>query len=268
MAKRARRKTTGLRSHSREGQSYPVASVYDVDLTPVKDRQGPLSKMVAGMMLLLSIWFLYAMFGDSRFRVKQMTIQGTRCVSEEEARGALINMSGSIFRVNTEKSEEMLLDSFGCLERVQVTCKLPDRVEVTLQPHDDLLIWETDDSTWWVDHQGRILGEAGFFADEVVIEDTVGISTTIGNTITEVPWQLALDMAQAMPSAQRFLYVPDRGLVIHVTSKGWPVYLGRQGDAREKARLLRALSSHLISQGTDAKLIDLRCERQATFVKR
>jgi len=265
MVRKTRQSTRGLRSHSREGQSYPAVSSYDIDLKVTRNRQGALSKVGAGILLLLSIWFLFTMFGDQRFRVSQVTVQGTRCVSEAEALGALTEVNGSIFRVNPSHAEEILTNTFGCLERAQVTCKLPDQIQVVMQPQDDLLIWESGGNAWWVNHYGRVVCQAKHYENEVVIEDMAGITTTLGVVITEVPWDLALDMAEAMPNAQSYLYMADRGLVIRVTDKGWPVYLGRQGNAWAKAEILRALTRQLVSEGADIKHIDLRCERQATF---
>ena len=262
---RVRRTKQSLRSLSRQGQSYPVMALYDADLVAERRGSSSWSKVMAAGLMLLNVWFLYAMFANQRFQVKEIHISETRCVSEEQVRRLLPAVEGSILRVKTDEIEKKLESSLGCIEQAQVTCRLPDQIDVALKSYAELLVWQTGDAAWWVDMSGRVLGRAELIEDEIVIEDTTGISTTMGCTITDVPWQLAYAMTTAMPSAHRYLYMADRGLVIRITNKGWPVYLGRDGQAQAKAAVLQGLAARLIDQGAEVEHIDLRNERQPTY---
>jgi len=275
---RAWRMPRGRRSRSRLGEYAAQARGLGAAAPALVTReQGPAlgSRLGALALLVGSLWLLLALLSDSRFRVHQVQVEGAglveqadveRALSDLSVRRAILSPSGgiSIFGVRAHELEARLLQEYGCLDEAVVQCRLPNRVHVSLREREDLLVWHSGDRYWWVDRDGAVLGRASHPGDLVAVHDVTGWKPSPAGYVEGVPWRLARELVAASPDIRVLEYRPDQGLVVYVTERGWPVYLGHQGDGALKLALLRSLVAQLLDAGMDVDYIDLRNDRVPT----
>ena len=259
---------TGLRSRSRLGPSAEATPGDSLELSPAKGRRLIWIRIPALFLFLGSVWVLYNLFTDVRFRVSEVSISGTKLLQGAEI-GRLVNVAQtSIFRVSSKRLEARLLQEFGCIKHVAVTCRLPNRVFVTIEEHEANAVWESGGRYWWIGADGEVLGATEGPGDLLVIHDLQALAPEPQGRITGVPWAYALELRQALPSIRMYDYASDKGLMVYVTAAQWPVYLGYQGNAGEKIAIMKALVEQLAVKGMDVEYIDLRNEQRPTYKKR
>lgn len=222
-------------------------------------------RLPALLLVLGSLYILHALFGNERYTVRHVTIDGTRLLPQEDVLAAMGVEQASVFWVNPKSLETHLLDTFPLLEEVSIRSVLPDRVEVRLTERSNVLLWESGGQTWWVDYQGTVLGVAESPVGLVVIHDVAGTATDASGRIAGVPWQLAWDLVRAMPTLSVMDYTREHGLVVYATIDHWPVYLGHEGDAARKAAIMVSLVQQLDGSRQRVAYIDLRNEHRPVY---
>ncbi|MHB0856692.1 MAG: cell division protein FtsQ/DivIB [Anaerolineae bacterium] len=257
----------GRRSSSRLGLQ-SAASVDGTGAMPLRHPRVSASKLLAGLLVAGSIWFLVTLFVDERFRVQAVDVSGASLVRTSDVLELVDVVNASVFSVQGLKYERLLLSAFGCIERVEIECRLPNRVTIALTEHEAAAVWESTGGRWWVAPDGRVLGAAHHTEDLVIVRDGKRYAQVPGDYIVGVPWRLARDLHVALPEIKAFEFAPERGLILYVTPKEWPVYLGSEGDAPTKVALMRALVDKLVASNTDVAYIDLTNERRPTYEKR
>jgi cell division septal protein FtsQ len=225
-------------------------------------------KATAALVFVGSIWLLYVLFNSPRFVVAQARIEGARLIPVSEAQYTARLAGASIFRVNPSQVEGRLTAAYECLDGAALSVRLPNQVTITLQEHDPVLVWQTLDRTWWVDLTGRTLGPALTTDNLVTVRDPQTTLVQPGDYATNVPWQLAYDLATALPTARLFDHDREHGLMLHVTEQQWPVYLGRRGDAHLKVAVMQNLVAKLVAERAAVAFIDLRDERWPVYKTR
>lgn len=256
----------GLRSVTRRRAPRSAVRLPREERTaPAPPRALMLGRVLAGMLAGVCVWFLVALLGEPRFRVDAVTVSGLRQLSEEDVVAVVAAEGRSIFAVQASLIEERLLEEYGCLRQAVVTAALPNRVHVAVVEEDVAIIWKSGERMWWVGEDGRVLGETDDPRGLVVVNDLVGVAPEPATHIVGIPVRLARDLRDALPSNPAYDYVPDLGLVVYVTAEAWPVYLGHDGDAADKAAILRALVERLLSENVRVEYIDLRNERRPMY---
>lgn len=259
---------TRQRSRSRLGSPAEVLSIEGIELPSVRSMRLIWVRLPALLLFLGSLWVLYNLFSSARFRISEVSISGTNLLQSAELERSLDVAHKSIFRVDSKGLEMRLLREFGCIKRVEVTPRLPNRLFVTIEEHEVKAVWESDGQYWWIGSEGRVLGRASGPGNLLVIHDLERFAPDPGARILGVPWAYALEMRQALPEIKAYDYALDKGLIIYVTTAQWPVYLGYRGDVGEKVAILRALVESLVTKGIDVEYIDLRNERRPIYKKR
>ena len=236
-------------------------------LAPVVQSCSVWAKLPALIVLCGSLWVLYGFFGDPRFRVSELVIEGANLVEEADARRVMNVVNTNLFRVNARELTARLESEFGVLERASIRCRLPNRLFLSLEEREAVLVWESGGIHWWMGLDGKVLGATEDAGDLVIIHDIKGFARQPDGHIAGVPWGLALEMREAVPAIQAFDYTSEEGLILYVTDRGWPVYLGHKGDAQVKAAIMWALADKLVTQGFDVAHIDLRNDRRPIYKK-
>jgi cell division septal protein FtsQ len=264
----ARRRTTRQRSTSRLGKDAPQRAPGPLDNTLAALRRVNWSKVAAFLLFLASVWFLYSLFMNPRFRVRHIEIEGATLVQDEMIEQVTGVTHQSIFRVNPTLVRQQLEDTFGCIAGVSVLCRLPNHVLVQVEEHDDLLIWSSGGHYWWVDEQGRVLGETPSTGELPVVEDYDGVALAPEDYVIGVPWGYALQLASVASDYRHYGYTRETGLIIRLPDNGWPVYMGYDGDAQTKIGIMTAVAAELRQMGGDVEYIDLRGARRPTYKRR
>lgn len=259
---------TRRRSRSRLGSSVEALPVEGLEPSPARGARLIWIRLPALLLLFGSVWVLYNLFSDARFRVSKVSISGTNLLQSAEIERLLDVAHKSIFHIDSKGLETRLLREFGCIKRVEVTCRLPNRLSIAIEEHEVKLVWESGGQYWWIGADGRVLGRANGPGDLLVIHDLEGLAPDSRGQIVGVPWAYALELQQALPEIKAYDYTRDKGLIIYVTTAQWPVYLGHQGDAREKVAIIKALIEQLVAKRVDVEYIDLRNERRPIYKRR
>ena len=228
-----------------------------------------MAKVPSGMLLLGGVALLLSLFRGERFSIASAEVHGAKLISQSEIL-ASVEMGQSIFRLRTDDIEARLMQEFGCIQRVFVRCRLPNRLRIDLTESHRLFVWESDGGMWWVDDSGRVLGQTRNVGELVVVHDLRTWAPdpyqgTDAGYLVGVPWDLARAMTKVWPDVREIDYTREHGLIIYVTANGWPVYLGHGGSAAAKSALLQSLVDQLTDHGARVEYIDLRSERVPNF---
>jgi len=226
------------------------------------------AKVPALFILAASVWLLAVMHGAPRFGVSEVVVEGAYLIDANYIRVAAGVQGTNIFRVRPYDVDRRLRDAFGCIDEVDVTCKLPGSVSIKVRERAAVMIWQSGGRYWWIGSDGNILGTTEVVGNLPIIHDVAGSMVEPTDYLVGIPWRLAQEMVNALPSATSYDYVNGLGLVIYVTDAKWPVYLGYEGSAESKVAILQALVSHLAEQAVDVEYIDLRNEHSPMYKKR
>lgn len=257
MTRRLTRRTP--RSQQRPAQQGPALSEWTVRDAHTSGR----GKSWVGSLLLLglALFLLTRFLTDPRFRVSQVSVEGTGLVTPDEVASHAQAMGEPIFLLNTRQMEARILDALGCLGRAQVRTRLPGRVEILVTEKETLLLWENQGAYWWVAPDGQVLGAANSRGQLPAVHDRRTLEAAPGAYIVGVPWAFAAEMSRALPDVRDLDFTLEDGLILY-TAEGWPVYLGMGGDAQQKAFLLQELSKTLTARGGRVVFIDLKNEQR------
>jgi len=219
-----------------------------------------------GILLAIGALVLFIMFmTDSRFRVEEVSIEGTKNLDVSQLDAALALEGHSVFAVNSAKSERILQEIFPTLDQVVVECRLPHQVVVTVQESDVVMVWESGGRYWWVGGSGKVYGETEGSDGLVVVHDLENIASEPTSYLPLVPVDLVQSLSTCMPEQQSYDYAPDSGLLIYASADSVPVMLGDDGDACRKIAVLQSLLSYLGSDTADVEYIDLRNEDRPLY---
>jgi cell division septal protein FtsQ len=235
-----------------------------MEVTPGRPLGLTWTRLAALVLFVGSVGVLYSLFSNPRFQVTDVTVQGNHLVSSDDIRRTA-DVEGSIFRVRPDAVSERIRGAFGCIDRVNVTSRLPNHVTITVREREGTLVWESAGRYWWVGPEGSVLGTLDDPGDLVVVRDATDSDTDPEGQVVGPPWRLVGELSRAMPTVRAYDYTREHGLVVYATEEMWPVYLGHEGDAYAKVALMRALVGQLTQQGVRVQYIDVRNERRAAY---
>jgi cell division protein FtsQ len=217
--------------------------------------RGP--KLIGVLLLALLGWGLYALFSTPFFFVYGAEIDGNVAVSAREIYVASDLDSQSIFWVRSAKVVERIT-ALPNIKAASVSLALPADVFIEVVERQPELLWQTDDTVWWVDQEGTVVPPRG--------EDTTDMLKIIDDDrqLLEAGQQLeptiieGAQMLRALaPDVSVIRYSRSKGLTV-ATSEGWPVYLGDGRRMRAKLVVLTALLADLKERNITPAYIDLR----------
>jgi len=222
-----------------------------------------LIKLPGAAVLLICLWVLYALLTHPRFMVRYVRIEGLQLLDEGRVRSVMALGSQSVFRVRTKQLERELIETFGCIEQAAVACRLPNQVQVTVQEYQAVVVWESGGNRWWLDAQGRVLGGSTDPGALITIHDLRGTNDAPAGFVVGPSPVYARDLAEALPGVRDVDYTREHGLVVYAPERGWPVFLGRDGDAHRKVAILVGIIAEYGERGDRAgsiEYVDLRNE--------
>ena len=88
-------------------------------------------------------------------------MQGVDLIDAGEIRTAAAVDGMSIFRVRTDDVDRRLRDTFGCIDHVDITCRLPGVVSISVREREAAVIWQSGNRNWWIGSDGSVLGSHG-----------------------------------------------------------------------------------------------------------
>ncbi len=219
------------------------------------------------LVALLVLVFVGILLFGSQFKVRQVEVVGADLIDAQALRESAAVSGRSILTINPGKVEDKLSQEYIILQEVTVGREMPDKVIIRIKEQQARWAWESAGRYWWLRTNGTVIGEMPDAGKLPVIHDVAGVFSEPSKYIAGVPWKLAEAMLQALPVIPAFDYTVNEGLIVYVTDKQWPVYLGTQGDAGLKAVILRELVEELTERQAQVAYIDLRNEARPMYKK-
>lgn len=216
-------------------------------------------RWLSGLVLLLSLAGLYALFTLPAFQVQQVRLQGLQRMDEAALRGVL-PLGEPAATVDPQAVRELLLATFPALAEAQVGLDWKGRLTVTVTERQPVLAWAFQGARWWVDPEGVLFPALGA---EPLPEVQVG-DLPPGLRQENGIWHLPKTLVQALqvlaayvPQGQPLVYDARYGLGWEAP-EGWRVFVGRQPThMAARMRLYWALREHLRARGLRPAIIDL-----------
>lgn len=228
---------------------------------------GRLSKLLAGVLLVLSAWSFYSLFSSSMFYVSQPEVHGNTLTRLDEVYQATELDGVSIFWVDPEIVRARI-ESLPYVKRAEVQVKLPVQVTITIEERIPHLIWRSvsDDKVWWIDTEGIALEPRGILEGALVVSDE-----SAQPLVWEAGQRLApsiLASIQALhgllPDLREMTYEASWGIGFR-TGEGWPVYLGDDRQMELKLAILKELRRYMVEKRVTPRYIDVRFPPDARF---
>jgi cell division protein FtsQ len=206
--------------------------------------------------LLLLGWIMYLLFTRPAFFVYRAEIRGNVAVSARE----IYTMSGidsqSIFWINPAEVVKKVT-SLPNIKTASVLLALPARVVIEVTERRPELLWQTDQTLWWVDQEGTVVPPKGDLTGMLRIIDDDRQPLQPGYQIDFDIVEGAQTLRVLAPDVSIIRYSRLRGLTV-ATTEGWPVYLGNGAEIKAKLVVLTSMLADLKERNITPAYIDLR----------
>ncbi len=259
------KKNRRRRSQSRPGRRFTYErSVSQTDMQVQSwgvGRHLRWSKVPDWVLLAALLIALIYLFVDSRFYVRGVSLSGNSLVSAAEIDEVAGLRTWSIFYVNTGVVADKIRERFPCIRAVNVACRLPAQVLVTVQEREPVAVWEARNGRFLVDAEGVVLKETSRLDDFVLIRNLKSEQVKPGDKVATAPIQTAIELHTLRPQIRLVDYAPESGISLDGPN-GWRVLIGLGGDVAAKLTNLDALVRQLQHEGvTSVEYIDVRVEQ-------
>jgi cell division protein FtsQ len=211
---------------------------------------------LSGLLTLALLgWAVYTLFAMPRFFVYGAEIRGNVAISAHEIYSASGVDNQSIFWLNPAKVVERVT-SLPNIKSATVSIALPAKVVIDVVERRPELVWQTDETVWWVDQEGMIVPPKGDVTSMLRIIDDDQQPLEPGYQIDPTIVEGAQTLRLLVPEVSVIRYSRLQGLTVS-TSEGWPVYLGDGSEIKAKLVVLTALLADLKERNVTPVFIDL-----------
>ena len=144
------------------------------------------------------------------------------------------------------------------IKSAEVAVALPSSVNIKVVERRPQLLWQVDDTVWWVDQEGTIVPPKAKVSDDMLrIIDNDRQPLEAGFQIDPTIIKGAQALRLLAPDVRVIRHTRAQGLIV-ATPEGWPVYLGDGSEMRAKLIVLSALLPTLRDSEEEPSYIDLR----------
>jgi cell division protein FtsQ len=210
-------------------------------------------------LFLVTCGALFALFTDTRFNVRQITVEGHSALSVEEVAG-LADLRGRPIWFADGAQAVARLQENAYIASAAIEVSLPDQALIRIVERRPEVRWQAGGVQYLVDGTGKVLGPA-----QEVAEGDVLVITDLSNAQLSPKAQLDLDAIQLAQALAIRLPVElgltpaqigwDHGLGVYVrTDVAQTIVFGRSENLDRKLAILAAL----LSDQTAFSYMDLR----------
>jgi len=214
------------------------------------------AKIVGLLVLSGLMWGLYTLFSTPTFFVYRADIEGNVAVSAAEIYAAAEVHNQSVFWVNATKVARHV-ETLPNIKTASVAVSFPAQVSISVVERLPELVWQTGDTTWWVDQEGTIVPPKQSVEGMLRIIDNDHQPVQPGYRLDPTIVQGAQRLRVLVPGVSVVRYSRAMGLTV-ATPEGHPVYLGDGEEIKAKLVVLTALLAELKTQDITPAFIDVR----------
>jgi hypothetical protein len=235
-------------------------------------------RMASGLLVLVLLGTLYALWSLPVFRVSSAQISGLRRISERDVNLVLGLADTPMFLLQPDVMQKNLIEAFPEFSSAEVQLTWPNSISVTVIERVPVLAWTAGGQTVWVDAQGMsfpVRGE-GDGSSLVGVEaqgappapsGAPSLSENVDLAPEASAWSrplMSIDLVSAIlllrgfaPPDVTLLYDPEHGLGWR-DPQGWQVYFGPDGsDMGERLQVYQAMVAELNEQQIFPALISV-----------
>lgn len=124
-------------------------------LKPKKEITLPKISFKVIVYVLSAIIVIYFLFFSSKFKVRDVIVEGNKMVQEEKI-SSKIPKGKNILLFSTSRVEKQIQKDNPEIKNIQIYRGIPNAIKVVVLEHDCKLIWQTGDSSYLISSQGKI----------------------------------------------------------------------------------------------------------------
>ena len=210
-------------------------------------------RLISGAVFLLSFAVLISFTTLSTFKISTVNLKGAQRLSPEMLLSRVDLVGTSIIKVVPSEVQTSVEEGFPVIKSARVSISLPAGVTIQVEERDPLILWEQENTSYWIDAEGvmfPIFGEAEIAqtviatsnppeAPEVftpeVDDETGEISHLLEfrepRTTPEFV-EAVLSLKEVIPEDTALQYDPQFGLGWQ-DPNGWLVYFGQDTNNLE-----------------------------------
>jgi cell division septal protein FtsQ len=190
------------------------------------------------------------------FYVYRAEIEGNFALSAREIYSASGINSQNVFWLNPSKVSAKI-EALPNIKSADVSVALPSQVVIKVVERQPQLLWQVQDTVWWVDQEGTIVPPRANVDGMLRIIDDDRQPVEVGYQIDPIIIRGAQALRILAPNVSVIRHTRAQGLIV-ATPEGWPVYLGDGSDMRAKLIVLSTLMVDLREKNMVPSFINLR----------
>jgi cell division septal protein FtsQ len=228
-----------------------------MNLAPVMGFWHKRANRLVGLLVMgmLGLTF-YLLFTTPTFFVYTAEIRGNSAVSAREIYTISRVDRQSIFWLNPTEIARRIT-TLPNIKSAVVTLALPANVTIQVSERRPELLWQTNQTIWWVDEEGTVVPPKQDLSGMLRIIDDDRQRLQPGYKIDSRIVTGAQTLRILAPNVSVMRYSRLRGLMV-ATPEGWPVYLGHGDQIKAKLVVLTALLADLKERNIIPAYVDVR----------
>ncbi len=214
-------------------------------------------------------------FAEASADKQKVSIEDIRNVIEKEVEQKFLFWpSKSIFLINLKEINEMVLEEFPQLAKVNLKRSFPDTMLIEIEERKPVAIFLQNENIFFIDREGIIFEQVVDVKPQQIITRNLDatkelklgekvIEKELLSKILEIEFKLKTDLKIESPE---ILVVSEERLNVK-TSEGWEIYFNLEGDINWQLTKLGAVLEKEIplERREDLEYIDLRFGNLAPF---
>lgn len=210
----------------------------------------------SGVLVLAGlVWAIYTLLVTPSFYVHGAEIEGDFALSAREIYSASGIDSQHVFWLNPSEVSARI-EALPNIKSVEVSLTLPSQVVIKVVERKPQLLWQVQDTVWWVDQEGTIVPPKANVDGMLRIIDDDRQPVEVGYQIDPTIIRGAQALRILAPNVSVIRHTRAQGLIV-ATPEGWPVYLGDGSDMRAKLIVLSTLTVDLREKNIVPSYINL-----------
>ncbi len=255
--RRHRRRRSEMRLGVKSIDYKTTSSRSTISITPLLKFWQKFGARLSGTLILgVLIWSLYILFTTPAFFVYGAEIQGNIAVTTQEIYAASDIDSQSVFWLSSTEVANRIM-ALPNIKSAAVSVSLPAEVTIKVVERQPELLWQTGETTWWVDQEGTIVPPKENVEGMLRIIDDDQQPVEPGHQVELNIIRGAQRLRLLAPDVSIIRYSRLNGLTV-ATPEGWPVFLGNGDEIKAKLVVLTALLADLKERNTTPAYIDVR----------
>ncbi len=221
-------------------------------------RWASLALSVFLIVLIAALWYAPV------FRVEAPEVRGLQYLDAGQVISRLGVVGRSVFSLNPALVAEQV-EALPAVARVEVHVALPNRVVVTVQERQPVLVWHTGHKTWWVDAQGLAFAPPAAKTPPQALQVQAAALPAEAADVRPGEMQLlspaqveALQtLARYLPQGTPLVFSPRYGIGWQAP-EGWQVFVGQKLTHMEQRMVLyEAIARWLKAQHIHPALVNV-----------